>query len=36
MLALKDNHKAAFNQVNEYFKQNVFAIRSGESPYGQL
>ena len=33
MLALKANHKNAYNQVNEYFSNNVFAIGSGEKPF---
>jgi len=33
MLALKANHKNAFNQVNEYFSNKVFAIGSGEKPF---
>lgn len=33
MLALKANHKNAFNQVNEYFLNNVFAVGSGEKPF---
>ena len=33
MLALKANHKSAFHQINNYFKQHVFATGSGEFPY---
>jgi len=33
MLALKANHKNAFNQVDEYFSNNVFAVGSGEKPF---
>ena len=33
MLALKANHKNAFNQVDEYFSNNVFVVGSGEKPF---
>jgi len=33
MLSLKANHKNAYNQVNEYFFNNVFAVGSGERPF---
>ena len=33
MLSLKANHKNAYNQVNEYFLNNVFAVGSGERAF---